>query len=181
MPCGCRSPRDYIALVVECNVDGRSVLGSLASPDPVFVFDQTGNVGVPGFLDVGFCLGLGKAVRTGGRRSRIVRVGVCHCGGAGTGICRGPGGLSKCANRESRARHDRDHGRIQKTFHYSFYLVCIFTQQRNKSSAWLVPRNRQFESSSSYGHFSIIDGIDELVKWYRKIEPTYFFSRRSTK
>jgi hypothetical protein len=41
-------PSDDITLIVEPHIDGCASSGSLTSPDPVFVFGQTGNVGCGG-------------------------------------------------------------------------------------------------------------------------------------
>ena len=76
-------------MVVEPHVDRCSSFGGSTFPDPVFVFAQTGNVGVTGFLNAGFRQGLGKTIRAGGGRSRIVRVGACDCGGSCIGIAEG--------------------------------------------------------------------------------------------
>jgi hypothetical protein len=69
--------------------------GGRALPDSIFVFAQTGNVGAAGFLNARFRLGLGKAIRAGGGRSRIVRVGACDCGVLAFGFAEG---AAVCAN-----------------------------------------------------------------------------------
>src|SRR6266853_7030346 len=96
-----------VTLIVECIVDSCASFRSLASPNSVFVFDQTGNVGVAGSLDARFRLRLGEAVSTDSRRIRVARLMVWDCGSAGIGIC---GGRSLCKSTvcEIRARQKRN-------------------------------------------------------------------------
>src|ERR1700720_3938780 len=102
-----------IALIVEPDVYDFAFFGCLSSPNPVFVFHQTGNVGVSGTLDAGFGLALGKTVSTGRRCSRIVGV-TGDCRATGIGICGWSCGLRRSTACNSGPRQDRDDGRSQK-------------------------------------------------------------------